>query len=382
MATKSKKQKWENLKEEDYYYYSRCRFWTVLEFVRLVFNDARWEFDTKDPHIKYIEEIKKANHGWRISDFDLEDIRERWPYQWFAESRRNKAYSSKEVIVKNPFKYYPGGFDLELNRKVYSASAYFWAFNEGKEKTAYSPRDQFLSMQGEMSPKEFYVDLRASHHWTIAQVIRIIFGERFAGISEWEKDPRITRFCKLAETAYHGGFLGEAKKVEPAEFFYWKFDRLKIFDWLEARDINDWLICENLDILHWMDVLFEEIENQVKLDSGWEYKFNQKKRKYILEKPLGLTNDVKPRQNLTVLNGNEGGRPKADHDRKIEEKIRELLSTGVKQEQIPYHPDLLKLLPNKPSKISQNVSGKNYTALAGISTDTLKRIVDKILSSE
>ena len=77
MGTKRKKQKWEKLKEEDYYYYSRCRFWTVLEFVRLVFNDARWEFDPKDPHQKYIEEIKKANHGWRISDFDLEVLVER-----------------------------------------------------------------------------------------------------------------------------------------------------------------------------------------------------------------------------------------------------------------------------------------------------------------
>jgi len=304
MAEKESQDDEKNFSAEEYYQFSRRRYWTICEFLRLVFNDKSLVYPERETaELNYLHLIFDGIQDNSFEIFKLED-----PY---PRSLRPLAdlHELLQIPMGQPHDYLPSHEKFIVTTRVSAKQAFgyahtmhlsmdlpqndfFYDFFE-VEKAVKLPAE-FLKMGEEIDPQSSYLEtLKARDAWTIKDLIRIIFGERF---KEYENlnDENIDNFITLIEASINAKSISPInlnQKVNELDIFYKSTDLIE-FIWSDK--VFDWLMKIEIDILEWVEDLFNDvkIEAKVKEDNAENLSPREKQhkeKKSFFPAPQGTT---------------------------------------------------------------------------------------------
>lgn len=261
--------------QDEFYWFSRRRHWTVCEFFRLASNNKTLESPApgtpKQRYLKLIAfEIKK---GEKLKLIDIPPngpddkfirsipvplevpIRERRFYTDLLSARQafNFAFLHHYTKVwQNSSEEYriPGIFPLLMNSKY-----------------AVTVSPGFLEMQEEIFGRELSDFAKTAPIWTGLDIVQIVFGPRYKDEKNLKLDP-VASFIRLAEGHIQTGNLFPLKTSPSGEFLKATFKPADGVRFIYQEDVFQWLKRQGVDILEWVSEMFAHIEIEAEDGGG------------------------------------------------------------------------------------------------------------------
>lgn len=294
MAEQVTKNRKENFTEEEYHRFSRRRYWTISEFLKLVFNDKSLKYPNKaSEEFGYLNLIFDGIYEESFESFKWGD-----PHPKTLRPIDNPHYSlptqerylvTTQVSAKQAFSF-AHNLHLALAMEIQKDNPLYLVFSA--DRAVKLPED-FLKMEEEIDPSSSYLEtLKISPAWTIKDLIRIIFGERFKE-NENLDDENVANFITLIKADINSKKISPInfnQKVNELDIFYKSTDLIE-FIWSEK--VFNWLMKIKIDILEWVEDLFNDvkIEEEIGVKEGNAEKLSSSEKQHKEKKSFFPASD-------------------------------------------------------------------------------------------
>ncbi len=250
---------------EEYYQFARCRYWTILEFFRLVFNKKS---------IKYDKEIN-PNRGFMSLFFDTVDNNGIESYPFGFEDPLPKTLRTFESTFKPETSLEDKFFNTQVSAKQAYSFAHelhlaldipkndpWYLLLEGDKAVKLS--EDFLKMGREINPSSYLDLLKICPAWTLKDLIRIIFGERYEE-NEKVDNQIIGNFIKLVKSHIQANKLISITPIQEKKDLETPLKPINVVNFIWSEPVFGWLMKNGIDILEWVEELFDHVKLEEKI---------------------------------------------------------------------------------------------------------------------
>jgi len=241
MAGKKEKHKKDG--KLNFYWYSRCRYWDVSIIPQLAFNTsiskAPKQGSELDRCFKIIRQGIKSGHLTPRA------------------STTTSPWSRGRALFSPPLQGWMDSDKQFYRTKLPANQVFNWLVITHKHDFRYAP--EFVEMVAEIYPYDFANQVGILPAWSIPNVVRIIFGERY---KEWSESPAgliVTKFLELIKTNVSSGKLKPLHTLPSENINEWEFRPIDIIKFIASGSFESWRQSNRVDILEWVSIIFEKI---------------------------------------------------------------------------------------------------------------------------
>jgi len=245
----------------NYYWYSRCRYWDVSIIPQLAFNapivNAPKKGSELDRCFKAIRQGIESGH--------LTPRKGSTASPW----SRGRALFSPAL---------QGWMDADkqfYRTQLLAGQVFNWLVFTHRRNFKYAP--EFIEMGAEIYPYDFANQVGTLPAWSIPNIIRIVFGERYKDWPEGQVESAITKFLELIKTTVSAGIHKPLHLLPSENINEWEFRPIEIIEFFASESFESWRFSNQVDVLQWVSNMFEQIEED-------DLQQNQEKKKNTKEK--------------------------------------------------------------------------------------------------
>jgi hypothetical protein len=255
----------EKFSEEEYYQFSRCRYWTISEFLKLVFNDKSLKYPNEaSEEFGYLNLIFDGIYEESFESFKWGD-----PHPKTLRPIENPHYNlptqerylvTTQVSAKQAFSF-AHNLHLALAMEIPKDDPLYLVFNADR---AIKLPEEFLKMEEEIDPSSSYLEtLKISPAWTIRDLIRIIFGERYKEYKKIDNEI-VDNFINLVKANIHSKKIIPIHSSQEEKEFDIFFKPIDLVEFILSETVFGWLMKNGFDVLEWVEDLFDHFKEEEK----------------------------------------------------------------------------------------------------------------------
>jgi hypothetical protein len=245
---------------EEYYQFSRRRYWTTLEFFRLVFNKKLIEYPQAICHQKSFMSLFFDKLFYDIIESHPSDQKDPPPKTlrriispYKPKDDLEERFFNKQVSAKQAFSF---ANELLLASNIPKEDPWYLILDGDK---AVNLSENFMKMGEEIYPHSFKDLLEICPAWTLKDLIRIIFGERYKEVKNPDNE-FIESFIQLVNSFVQANKLTPLQSSYDAKSLEISFKPVDVVKFIWNEQVFGWLMKNGIDILEWVENLSDHIK--------------------------------------------------------------------------------------------------------------------------